>query len=143
MESAIVTIQREGEAWVQDIEVPLDMSASELAQQLALALGWPGDLEIYAVPPQRVLAPHETLAQAGVWDGARLIFRPSSRGGRGAGQTAPTSSPTTTAPPAGPVSGWRPLDGPASPATPPEPRRVRLETDRRGLSLEEKGGARP
>lgn len=107
MECVIVTVKREGEAQVRDLEVPVEMTTETLIQEITLSLGWGGGYEIYAVPPERVLNPHETLAQAGVWDGSWLVFQP-------VGSTPTNSFPSASAPIHKPVSGpvrdWRPLD---------------------------------
>jgi len=115
MEHVIVTVKRKGEAQVRDLEVPVEMTAEDLTQQVASALGWGGNYEIYAVPPDRVLQSHETLVQSGVWDGAWLVFQPVGS------PATPKFSPAPIPPPdspssSGPVGGWRPLD-----ITPPPP----------------------
>lgn len=123
MEHVIVTVKREGEAQVRDLEVPVEMNAETLVHEITLSLGWGGGYEIYAVPPERVLNPRETLAQAGVWDGAWLVFKPSGSAPKGGF----SSTPTPVAPPSiGPVGGWRPLDITPSPTAsqetpPPQP----------------------
>ncbi|MGQ9468157.1 MAG: hypothetical protein ACUVSG_11060, partial [Anaerolineae bacterium] len=80
-------------------------------------LGWNDACELYAEPPGRVLSPGETLLQAGVWDGARLIFQPpgtASSPQRGPSPSVPPDRP----PDQGPVTGWRPLDVSGPPTTP-------------------------
>jgi len=125
MEHVIVTVKRKGEAQVHDLEVPVEMNAEALVQEIALSLGWGGGYEIYAVPPERVLSPHETLAQAGVWDGAWLVFQPSGSAPTGGFSSAPAPAPVST-PTSGPVGGWRPLGIAVPPAAsqetpPPQP----------------------
>jgi len=105
MEFIIVTLKKEEDANELDLEVPRQM---RLVQELALALGWSGDYRVFANPPARLLAPHETLAQAGVWDGARLIL---TRGGYIPVESmVSVTTPAPTPPPGGPLGGWRPLD---------------------------------
>lgn len=77
MQRVIVTIRRQGSA--RDIDVPAGLPGSQLAEALAHALGWDRDraetqaaFRIKVTPPGRALAPEETLADAGTWDGAIL-----------------------------------------------------------------------
>jgi len=123
MERIIVTVQRRGESQECDLEVPADLSAEALVRELSLAWGWGEIYEVYAQPPDHLLAPHESLAQAGVWDGARLILQPAGAG-RPAPQEAgaPTQVPPLSPPPPGPVKGWRPLGVTVGqPSVEPEP----------------------
>ncbi|MFN3761979.1 MAG: EsaB/YukD family protein [Anaerolineae bacterium] len=99
MERVIVSLSRRREEGELDLEVPADILVGTLTQEIALALGWGDRGEIYADPPGRILYPHETLAQAGVWDGARLLFQEQGYGGP---QRLPGGE--------GPVRGWRSLD---------------------------------
>ncbi len=81
MDRVIVTVAREGEAQARDLDLPADVPAGELAALVAAVLQWNGlgaGYTIRAVPPGRVLGAHETLLDAGVWDGARLIFEPAT-----------------------------------------------------------------
>jgi len=82
MQRAIVTVKRQQESRVRDLEVPTDVDAGRLAQMIAQALHWESDAagqpieyEIMADPPGRVLAPEESLADAGAWDGSWLVFQ--------------------------------------------------------------------
>ena len=112
MQRVIVTVNRQGEARVRDLEVPAEVEAERLSKMIAQALRWDSDqagehieYEIMAEPPGRTLLPHETLADAGVWDGAWLVFqRPGS---------SPPPPPSPPLPPPisgqGPVAGWRSL----------------------------------
>jgi len=119
MERIIVTIKCQDESQERDLELPADLSTEALVRELSLAWGWKDTYEIYAQPPERLLAPHETLAQAGVRDGARLIVQPSGRRWS-QGDVASSRTP----PLGGPVIGWRPLgvtagQPPAEPEPPP------------------------
>ncbi len=118
MERIIVSLSRRGDGQELDLEVPVDLPVGTLIQEIGLALGWGDRGEIYADPPGRILYPHETLAQAGVWDGARLLFQEQGYGG-------PPPSPPRSTPPGGegPVRGWRPLDlgQPPISSSPPAP----------------------
>lgn len=124
MERIIVTVGREGETQTIDLELPADLPLEALAQEIALGLGWSGSLQVYAEPPGRVLQPHESLAQADVWDGAWLTFQPAGSAPPGGG-----FRPMTAAPAAGPargeadspVGGWRPLDLNPPPGQNPPP----------------------
>ncbi len=123
MERIIVTVQRRGESQECDLELPADLSAEALVRELSLAWGWRESYEVYAQPPDRLLAPHETLAQARVWDGARLILHPSGMG-RSApqGAVSPPQASSAPSPPGGPVKGWRPLGVTVGqPSVEPEP----------------------
>lgn len=118
MERVIVSVKRKGDSQARDLEVPVEMTAEALVQEISLALGWGSGYEIYAVPPERVLSPHETLAQAGVWDGAWLVLQPA--GSAPPGGFSPPPAPTPVPPdPRGPVRGWRPL-GVAPPVAAPQ-----------------------
>ncbi len=99
MERVIVSLSRRREEGELDLEVPADIPVGTLVQEIALALGWRDQGQIYADPPGRILYPYETLAQAGVWDGARLLFQEQGDG-----------SPPRLPGGEGPVQGWRPLD---------------------------------
>ena len=119
MQRVIVTVKRQGEARVRDLEVPAEVEAEQLSKMIAQALRWDSDLagqpveyEIMAEPPGRTLQPDESLADAGAWDGAWLVFhRP--------GKVPPTlpepvPSPLPFIPPSpsrgeSPVAGWRSL----------------------------------
>lgn len=124
MERVIVTIQRSHDSQAWDIEIPVETPVETLLREISLALGWNDACELYAEPPGRVLAPGETLLQAGVWDGARLTFQPlgaTSFPQRWLSPSVPPDQP----PDQGPVTGWRPLDvsGPPtiSPPSSPQP----------------------
>ena len=115
MQRVIVTVKRQNEARVRDLEVPAEVEAELLSRMIAQTLRWdsdpagqPVEYDILAVPPGRVLTPHESLAEAGVWDGAWLVFQQ-------VGAVSPLSPPENAqgmeSPVAGdgPVIGWRPL----------------------------------
>ena len=122
MRRVIVTVKRYREARVRDLEVPAGIRAEQLARIIAQALRWERDpagqrieYEIEAQPPGRTLLPPESLAEAGAWDGAWLIFHP-----RGESAPPPRLSPSPPPPPkptpqppsaptGGPVVKWRPL----------------------------------
>ncbi len=115
MEQVIVTVKREGEMRVRDIELSAGMPAQQFIAAIAQALGWDLDAagqrltyEVEAIPPGRVLRPEESLAQAGVWDGAMLIFRP---------QAAWIDQPAGSGAAKGQTGSWRSLETP--PASPP------------------------
>jgi hypothetical protein len=77
VQRVIVSVRRRGDAQIAEFEVPTDLSASELAQQFAEILGAPTGatpLAIQVASLGRALAPNETLAEAGVWDGASLVL---------------------------------------------------------------------
>jgi len=137
MQRVIVTVKRQGEARVRDLEVPAEVEAERLSKMIAQALRWDSDVaeqpieyEIMAEPPGRVLRPDESLAEAGAWDGAWLVFqRPQEMPFT---LPEPVLSPPPIAPPSsavaeGPVAGWRSLGidlpaeaGPGQEESPPE-----------------------
>ena len=86
MERTIVTVGREGETGLYDLELALDLPAEQLAGVVARALGWSSDVsgspmtfEIVLSHSGRPMAADETLADVQAWDGSMLIFRPSQR----------------------------------------------------------------
>jgi hypothetical protein len=93
-ERVVVTVWHQGEAEARDLELPAEIPAAELAALVARALQWDGAFRIEVYPTGRVLTPYDTLAAAGVWDGAWLLFHPAQ----------------PQAAPAAPVVGWRPLE---------------------------------
>jgi hypothetical protein len=125
MQRVIVTVKRQGEARVRDLEVPAEVEAGRLAEMIAQALHWESDpagqpvqYEIMAEPPGRVLHVQESLAEAGAWDGAWLVFQPQSDAPPPPPKPTPGPTPVTSAPPdKGPLTGWRSLgiDLPAEP----------------------------
>ena len=121
MERVIVSVKRTDNESARDLELPAGIALGQLVEMVAQALRWPfipdeplGGYQVEARPPGRQLRPDETLAQAGAWDGAWLIFHP--------GQSVMEDSKYTTPPP-GPKAGWRRVDDvpPAPPTAPPEP----------------------
>lgn len=95
-ERVIVTVQRQGEREVRDLEVPADVPSGQLAKMIARALSWDTRPEgqqpsykIEAYPPGRILLLQESLAEAGVWDGAWLVIRTDG--------ASPSASPTPVA----------------------------------------------
>lgn len=116
MSRVIVTVKREGEARVRDLEVPSDMEAGHLSEMIAHTLHWDSDwdsdragqaahYQIEAQPLGRVLQTTESLENAGVFDGAWLVFKSSKTADRvssavGSAATTseqhlPTGGPTT------------------------------------------------
>ena len=119
MQRVIVTVKRQDEARVRDLEVPAEVEAGRLAEMIACALRWESDpagqpiqYEIMAEPPGRILGAQESLAEAGAWDGAWLVLQPL---GKEPSAPLPPSPPEPVVPPiynGGPVVGRRPLDLP-------------------------------
>lgn len=115
MQRVIVTVKRQGEARVRDLEVPAEVEAGRLAEMIARALHWDSDqagqpiqYEIMAEPPGRTLHTQESLADAGVWDGAWLVFQPP--GGAPSPRPSPPPFPQPSPSPGqGPVTDWRPV----------------------------------
>jgi len=135
MQRVIVTVKRQREARVRDLEVPAEVKAGRLAEMIARAMRWESDpagqpirYEIMAEPPGRILNPQESLAEAGAWDGAWLVFQPC---GERTSAPPPSPPPGPIAPPVstgGPVSGWRPLDIDLPTGAKPEPEEASEET---------------
>jgi hypothetical protein len=124
MNRVVVTVKRQGEAQVRDLELPNDLETGRLMKLISEALRWetdaagqPIDYEMEAHPLGRMLKPDETLKSAGVWDGSWLVLRP-------VGHTSSVPHVSHSAPPVGgPVVGWRSLgtDVPGSSSQPPSP----------------------
>jgi hypothetical protein len=111
MQRVIVTVKRRGEARVRDLEVPAEVGAERLSKIVAEALRWesdpagqPVEYAIMAEPPGRLLTSQESLAQAGAWDGAWLVFQPL--GEEVPPPVHPPRPDVPPAPPGGPVVGW-------------------------------------
>lgn len=124
MERVIVTVKGAHETRGRDLEVPAEVEAVRLVSLLAQALQWDGAIggrsvpyTIYAEPPGRVLRPTETLADAGVWDGAWLILQPVGT------ETKPPPSPVPghIGSAEGPVRAWKDLGIPVPTAQEPSP----------------------
>jgi hypothetical protein len=111
MERMIVTLKRADKDVTRDLELPADVPMAQLVPMLLQALRWPlnpgaplGGYGIEARPPGRTLSGDETLAQAGVWDGACLTLHPDPSVADGARFGTPA---------AGVQPGWRRVDLPA------------------------------
>jgi hypothetical protein len=116
MERIIVSVQRGNDE--KDLEVPSDITVRALLQELSFALGWEDGYSLEAHPLGRLLRPEETLAQAGVWDGARLILVAGKSGGIGRGMDHGHRGPQEQPPDQGPLRGWRSLGLNLSTSTP-------------------------
>jgi len=87
MSRIIITVKKSEDASERDVEVPADIPVAELSGLIARALRWPvsspGQTVEYGIECRKAgtepcrLNSSESLAQAGVWDGARLIFHPT------------------------------------------------------------------
>ncbi len=115
MERVIVTVKRQGEARVRDLEVPADIQSEDLARLIAEALHWDTDAagqhmdyRIQVHPLGRQLAPGESLQDAGAWDGSWLVLLPSGGQAPSQAQRPPRAAAEPT-PPEGPVRGFRSL----------------------------------
>lgn len=96
MSTCLVTVRHADREW--DLELPAEIPAPALVGMLERALALPP-----GPPLHLVLEPHgallrETLASAGVLDGARLVLTPEPRHRAAAEE--------------GPALGWRPLSEP-------------------------------
>jgi hypothetical protein len=114
MRRVIVTVKLQGETPVCDLEVPAEVEAGRLAEMIAQALRWESDragqpiqYEIMAEPPGRVLHAQESLAEAGAWDGAWLVFQRVGDAPPAPLKPAPGPTPVTPDPTIrGPLKGW-------------------------------------
>jgi hypothetical protein len=120
MDRVIVSVKRADLDWSRDLELPADMPMGQLAPMIAGALRWPlaetpDRLNGYAVearPSGHEFRANESLAHAGVWDGAWLVFHPSQAVLDRARQDTSSFKPE---------EGWRRLDGAPAPPPPPKP----------------------
>lgn len=108
MDAVILMVSCATESGIFDLEVMPDVPASELAAAVANALHWPGIYDIEVATSGQRLAPHQTLADAGVWDGSlirlvKTVYTPTP--GPSHAPSNPFAAPT---PPAN-----RPLSAPA------------------------------
>lgn len=81
MERVIVSIKIQGMNGTKDVEVPTNVAVQELAELIISSYQGlvysginNGSIKIKADPPGRILNRAETLADAGVWDGANLTI---------------------------------------------------------------------
>lgn len=140
MDRCLLTVKREGRSAWKDLEVPVDMPASDLVSALVKALRWEDvsqnvsytGVRIRVDPPGRLLGPEETLEDANVKDGSVLTLvtsgaepaapPPPARAAQP--QPQPQARPTQTPAPRGPgrpAAGPPPSAGPAPGAPPPRP----------------------
>lgn len=107
MESVIITVKRKGDLQGRDLEVPLDITAGDLLQEISRSLGWGDQYDIYVSPQERILGKQETLADAEVWDGSTLVFQSHQK----TSVSVPSSMPSNTGSHLGsnPVGSWRSL----------------------------------
>jgi len=104
-ERAIVTVRLEGVTTAWDVETPVDLPITDLGRAIAETLGWPAQpYVVFADPPGRMLAADETLAKAGVCDGAWLTLRPG---------LGPDDAHGPATQPAAPGYVWKRIDGDA------------------------------
>lgn len=75
MRKAIVTVKCEGATFALDLELPVDADVAGVARVAARAFGKDGDCRVEVCLLGRLLLPTETLAEAGVWDGAWLVLK--------------------------------------------------------------------
>ena len=127
MSGVIVTVKRAEDSQYKVVEVPLNLTAAELALMLSQALNWhidrAGKPIFYQIETdflQRRLYPDESLQNVGVLKGTSLILHPVANGhehdvfqpGFSPGRVTPTPA----------VSGWRSQTPAAlrfNPLTPP------------------------
>lgn len=75
MRKAVVTVKCEGVPFALDMELPVDADSGGVARAAARAFGQEGECQVEACSLGRQLHPTETLAEAGVWDGAWLRLK--------------------------------------------------------------------
>jgi len=116
VERAIVTVKRYQETQVRDLDIPIELRSVQLAEVVANALRWDQDqsgtsvkfnIEVY--PPGRMLNEQETLASAGVVDGAWLTFVPKGVSIKDQKGQSPANPPKSQTPET-PVASWRSLE---------------------------------
>lgn len=109
MEPVILMVSRDNDLEVYDLEVMPDVLISDLADAIASALQWPGTYDI-EVSGQR-LTVQQCLADANVWDGAKLRLVPSNRPVRRSFTGDSPAAQQATVQPAGsgPVINWQPM----------------------------------
>ena len=81
----VVQARFEGDGQSYDLEVPAECPSRELAFRVSRAMAWnplTRPFEIVVQPSGRVLPPGDSLADAGLWDGAELLFRLSPQAAR-------------------------------------------------------------
>lgn len=103
MHRVLVTVELGEGGSSRDLEVPADLPAARLVAAIAAALAPPregedpGVYRLEVAASGRELAPGETLAGAGLWDGTRLVLRPAGdaglRQGAAAGSAGPPEGP--------------------------------------------------
>lgn len=76
MRRAIVTVRCGEIPYALDLEVPVDVDSAGVARAAARGFGVEGEFALEVFPLGRLLAPTETLAEAGAWDGAWLLLHP-------------------------------------------------------------------
>lgn len=134
MEPVILMVSRGNDPEVYDIEVMPDVPICDLADAIASAMQWQGTYDIEVSGTGKPLAPQQCLADAGVWDGARLRLTPSARPtrrmisvasqqGDAASQDQGVQTERAQAPDTGPVSEWKQIQTPDadSPTNTPAP----------------------
>jgi hypothetical protein len=78
----VVNVKREGETKGRDLEVPAEESLERWLPHLVSSLDWPRSTgadfgyRVWVASLNRYLKLQEKLAEAGVWDGAELLFVP-------------------------------------------------------------------
>ncbi len=119
MERVIVTVKRADREWMHDLELPADVPLAQMVPMLLQVLRWPfnpgaplGGYGVEARPPGRTLTAGETLAQAGIWDGAWLVLH---------ADPLLVDEARFGADAAGAKTGWRRLDAPVGERPLPTP----------------------
>lgn len=114
VEKAIVTIKWDNSSTTKDVELPVDIEAKRLSELLSAALASHGDrhealrYEIFVKDLGRALGPHETLADADIWDGAILILKPTGMSKNTTSVSSPSALQVSAS--SSPVSRWQALD---------------------------------
>lgn len=108
MTRVIVTVKHRDEKSGRDLELPADFQIAHLADLVSRALSWENNFksvayEIEARPLGRTLRSDESLASAGVWDGAWLVFHPTNS------NVSDNAAADARAQAENPLKGWLPL----------------------------------
>ncbi len=79
MQRVVVSVKRYDESEERDLDLPVQVAASKLVELIAGGMEWGPKVVYYEIWVNllgRVLRHNETLAEAGVWDGAYLVLQP-------------------------------------------------------------------
>lgn len=111
MEPVILMVSCGNDPEVYDLEVMPDVLICDLSDAIASALQWKGTYDIEVSGTGRRLASQQCLADADIWDGARIRLVPSNRPARRSIQLESQSQVSSPSMGTGPVVDWQPIRG--------------------------------